>query len=201
VRIARASVHTELNARDDNPLVSVDRQHMFSNGNFHPLVLALAFESLRVAVAHAGMVSERRMNKVASFSFGTGLLFSDEGWTPGRYAEEGVLAYSAAALLARLKHLAMPVTLGSPPLDLDIEDHATLAPLAVTMTREALHTLETILTIEALLAVDKLASLPARRLGSKTERTYLAIRSVLEDSGAHPVLSEVVERVRLVLRT
>jgi histidine ammonia-lyase len=112
-----------------------------------------------------------------------------------------VLAYSAAALLARLKHLAMPVTLGSPPLDLDIEDHATLAPLAVMMTREALEILETILAIEALLAVDKIASLPSRQLGSRTEQVYRAIHSVLETSGAHPVVGEVVERVRVLLRT
>ncbi len=197
IRIARDSVHTELNARDDNPLVSVDRQAMVPNGNFHPLVLALAFESLRVGLAHAAMISERRMNKVVSFSFGTGRLFSNtEAWTPGRYAEEGVLAYSAAALLARLKHLAAPVTLGAPPLDLDIEDHATLAPLAVMITREALQILETILAIEALLAVDKLASLPERRLGVRITPVYQSIRTVLERGGAHPVLGDLVEQVR-----
>jgi histidine ammonia-lyase len=200
IRVARESVHTELNARDDNPLVSMDGRRMIPNGNFHPLVLALAFESLRVGLAHVGMVSERRMNKVVSFSFGTGLLFpSDVGWVRGRYAEEGVLAYSAAALVARLKHLAAPVTLGSPPLDFDIEDHATLAPLAVTTTREALGVLEVILTIEAVLAVDKLASLPGRRLGGRIEPTYRAIYAVLETSGPNVIVGDVVERVRVVL--
>jgi histidine ammonia-lyase len=198
--IARESVHTELNARDDNPLVSMDGARMIANGNFHPLVLALAFESLRVALAHAGMLSERRMNKVVSFSFGTGLLFpGNAGWVPGRYAEEGVLAYSAAALVARLKQLAMPVTLGSPPLDFDIEDHATLAPLAVTTAREAAGVLETILTIEAVLAVDKLASLPERRLGGRIQPIYGVVRAALETSGPNVSLGDVVERVRVIL--
>ena len=202
IRVARDSVHTELNARDDNPLVSVDRQAMISNGNFHPLVLALAFESLRVGLAHAGMISERRMNKIASFSFGTGALFPNDGaWTPGRYAEEGVLAYSAAVMVARLKHLATPVTLGVPPLDGDIEDHATLAPTAVMMTRDALQTLETVLAIEALLAADKLTVFPERRLGGGIAAAYEGVRAVLEGSGAHPVLGDLVEQVRLVLRT
>lgn len=201
LQAAHESVSIELNARDDNPLVSVERQRMIPNGNFHPLVLALAFESLRVALAHAGMVSERRMNKVAAFSFGTGILYQvDTGWVPGRFAEEGVLAYSAAALLARLKHLANPVTLGSPPLDRDIEDHATLAPLAVAMTRESLDLLESILTIEALLAVDKLATLSPRRLGSRTQSSHDCLLVVLQSSGAYPVLAEVVERGRLNLR-
>jgi histidine ammonia-lyase len=201
IRAARDSVHTELNARDDNPLVSVVRRRMIPNGNFHPLVLALAFESLRVGLAHAGMISERRMNKVASFSFGTGALFPNDGaWTPGRYAEEGVLAYSAAALVARLKQLAMPVTLGVPPLDQDIEDHATLAPTAVTLAREAVQILETILAIEVLLAADRLTSLPARQLGARIDPVYEGVRSVLEGSGAHPMIGDLVEEVRLVLR-
>lgn len=201
IRASRDSVQVELNARDDNPLVSVDRQVMISNGNFHPLVLALTFESLRVGVAHAGMIAERRMNKVASFSFGMGRLFSKtEAWTPGRYAEEGVLAYSAAALLARLKQLAAPVTLGAPPLDRDVEDHATLAPSVVIMTREALQILETILAIEILLATDKLVSLPERRLGEKVTSVYEHVRTVLEGGGAQPVLGDLVEQVRHVVR-
>lgn len=201
ILVARSSVQTELNARDDNPLVSVDRRRMIPNGNFHPLVLALAFESLRVGLAHIGMLSERRMNKVASFSFGTGALFPNDGaWAPGRYAEEGVLAYSAAALVARLKHLAMPVTLGVPPLDQDIEDHATLAPTAVTLAREAVQILETILVIEVLLTADRLASLPGRQLGVRMIPVYEGVRSVLEGSSAHPVIGDLVEQVRLVLR-
>jgi histidine ammonia-lyase len=201
IRVARDSVHIELNARDDNPLVSVVRQRMIPNGNFHPLVLALAFESLRVGLAHTGMLSERRMNKVASFSFGTGALFPTDGaWTPGRYAEEGVLAYSAAALVARLKHLAMPVTLGVPPLDQDIEDHATLAPTAVALAREAVQTLETILAIEGLLAADRIASRPERNLGVRMIPVYEGIRSVLDGSGANPVIGDLVEQVRIVLR-
>ena len=49
------------------------------------------------------------------------------------------------------------MTLECPPLDLDVEDHSTLAPLAVTLTGQALHHLETILTIEGLIAAESLA--------------------------------------------
>ncbi|HEX6506091.1 MAG TPA: aromatic amino acid ammonia-lyase [Chloroflexota bacterium] len=203
ITAARRSVETELNAVDDNPYVSVANDRLISNGNFHPLVLALAFESLRVGLAHAGALAERRMNKVASFSFGTGALYpkAEDGdtHTPGRYAEEGVLAYSAAALSARLKHLASPVTLGCPPLDRDVEDHATLAPLSVALTREALQQLETILVIEALLAADKISSLPPRILGTGARGPYSAILGVLEGAGGHTSLAELIEQTRAVL--
>jgi histidine ammonia-lyase len=54
-------VTTELNASDDNPLASVPDQAMISNGNFHPMVLAIACDALRIAIAQVAQLSERRM--------------------------------------------------------------------------------------------------------------------------------------------
>ena len=64
------------------------------------------------------------------------------------------MQYAAAALLAELKHLAAPVSIHLPPLDLDVEDHGTVAPSVVFTTRRALHLLDTILTCEAQMAID-----------------------------------------------
>jgi histidine ammonia-lyase len=44
---ARRAVEVELNSRSDNPLVAIDEQAMVHNGNFHPIMLALAFDALR----------------------------------------------------------------------------------------------------------------------------------------------------------
>ena len=48
----RRAVEIELNSASDNPLVSVADQALISNGNFHPMVLAIAFDALRIALAH-----------------------------------------------------------------------------------------------------------------------------------------------------
>ncbi len=37
-------------------------QALVSNGNFHPMVLAIAFDALRIALAQVGQLSERRMS-------------------------------------------------------------------------------------------------------------------------------------------
>ena len=62
VTAARGAVTAELNAADDNPLVSVPDQMLISNGNFHPMVLAIACDALRIALAQVGQLSERRMS-------------------------------------------------------------------------------------------------------------------------------------------
>ena len=59
---ARRSVEQELNSMSDNPLVSVRDQAMVHSGNFHPIVMAIAFDALRIAIAHVGQLSERRLS-------------------------------------------------------------------------------------------------------------------------------------------
>jgi histidine ammonia-lyase len=196
VAATRAAVELELNAIDDSPLVSVERERLLSTGNFHPMGLALAFESLRVALAHLGMLSERRMNKLVTALYGEAS-FEFGGSRPGRWSVPGFVIYSAAALLSELKQLASPVTLDCPPLDLDVEDHATLAPQAVMLSRRALRVLETILAIEVLVAISALDDQPRRpRLGQGTGPVYDAVRATLEPLEADASTATVVETVR-----
>jgi histidine ammonia-lyase len=57
VTAARNAMATELNASDDNPLASVTDQAMISNGNFHPIVLAIACDALRIALLRSGSLA------------------------------------------------------------------------------------------------------------------------------------------------
>ena len=173
IAAARHAVEVELNGRGDNPLVSIDDDEMVHNGNFHPLVMAIAFDQLRIAMTHVGQISERRMSHLWDLFFeriaGTGV--PPPGWTPPELF--GLqLRYPAAATFSALRHLAAPATLDTPPLDIGVEDHATAAPLTVRLTGEALDLLEQILSIEALMANDVMdtAQAPASPLGTGTGR-------------------------------
>jgi histidine ammonia-lyase len=159
ISAARHTVEVELNGRGDNPLVSIEDGTMVHNGNFHPLVMAIAFDQMRIAMTHVGQISERRMSHLWDLFFerlaGGGM--PPPGGTPPEMI--GLqLRYPAAATLSELRHLAAPATLDAPPLDIGIEDHATSAPLTVHMTADALTLLEEILSIEVLMANDLLAS-------------------------------------------
>jgi histidine ammonia-lyase len=177
-------------------MVSIAQDRLLSTGNFHAMGLALQFESLRIALAHAGIVSERRMNKLIlatygdpGFEFGAG--------EPERYSLPAFVVYSAAALLAELKQLAAPVTMHAPPLDLDVEDHATLAPQAVMLARKSIAALERILAIEALVAIEALddrSRLP--QLGEGTKAVYDELRATLQPLDPGASAATVVETVR-----
>ncbi|WP_024818329.1 aromatic amino acid ammonia-lyase [Arthrobacter sp. 31Y] len=196
-----AALEVELNGRGDNPLVDVESGHMVSGGNFQPMQLALAFEGLRLALAHVGISSERRVAKLyppqrairarhlQSASSGEGL------------AQEelpGLLWYSAAGLLAELKFLAAPATLGAPTLSADVEDHSTLAPLALQQLEKSAEAAEKLLVIEALTASYLLLEAGAAQpLGKGTGFVVGRLADVL----AHrPSAPDLVERARTILR-
>ncbi|MCK6211605.1 aromatic amino acid lyase [Georgenia sp. EYE_87] len=198
VAAARSAVTTELNAAADNPLVSVDDGVLISNGNFHPMVLAIGFDAVRVALAHVGQLSERRMAHLweaffRQMSEGTPRPPS-EGAPPPSPPYGVQLRYTAAALLPELVQAAAPATLDTPPLDLGVEDHGTGAPLAVRRTDQALGMLEDLLAIELLLAHDVIAGSAAAVTGAGTAE----ILRTLEDAvaGAEPYADAVHAALR-----
>ena len=152
-RFAHEAVDGELASMDDNPLVVVEEGRMISNGNFHPMLMALAFDALRPAAAHVGQLSDRRMNQLW-----TRLLAGASMEAISTYASQagtGFLSrYAAAARSAELRQLAAPATLDIGALDLGVEDHATAAPLTVRRTEQALDLLESILLTELLIDRD-----------------------------------------------
>jgi histidine ammonia-lyase len=152
------AVRVELNSRSDNPLVSPATGRTLSNGNFQPMVLALAFESLRVGAAHVGSISERRTAKLATAHVSSTTIDSQLRAATGDRILSMTVAYSAATLSSQLKQLAVPVSLALPSLGQDVEDHGTLAPVAVLQARRSLDNLELMLTIEIVLAATLLAA-------------------------------------------
>ena len=218
-----AALTVELNGRGDNPLVDIETGHMVSGGNFQPMQLALSFEGLRLALAHVGISSERRIAKLyppqrvirarhleaaarhleaaaRHLEASSSNAVSESGPAAGLVQEElpGLLWYSAAGLLSELKFLAAPATLGAPTLSADVEDHSTLAPLALQQLERSLEALEKLLAIEALTASYLLLEAGAAQpLGKGTGAVAGRLADVLADRPSAP---DLVERARRELR-
>jgi histidine ammonia-lyase len=164
VSAATSAVSTELNAASDNPLAAAAEGILISNGNFHPMVMAIAFDALRIALTHVGQLSDRRMSHLWDAYFRQ--LTSGPPTGPAYGLQ---MRYPAAARYTELRHLAAPATLDTPALDIGVEDHGTSAPLSVRLAERALEVLEDIMACELLLAHDVLATASARaELGAGT---------------------------------
>ncbi|MFF2243454.1 aromatic amino acid ammonia-lyase [Arthrobacter sp. NPDC058130] len=210
-----AALDVELNGCGDNPLSDVESGRMLSGGNFQPMQLALAFEAARLALAHVGISSERRIAKLyppqrairaRHLEQARTKQTRDSGRTGGAEAlasEElpGLLWYSAASLLAELKIMAAPATLGAPTLSADVEDHSTLAPLALQQLERSVDAAEKLLAIESLTATYLLQEAApedealGRRLGKGTGAVVGHLGTLLAERPTAPALVEDARRV------
>jgi len=196
------AVETELNASDDNPMVSPDTKRALSTGNFHPMEIALGFESLRVALAHLALIADRRIS-VLGQTYWSAQKTDPSDLPDGAIVTPGLGGYSYASLSARIKALAAPVTLGIPSLDHGQEDHATAAPLAVDVTRQVTAMLDEMLVGEIVLAAALLSRRHGVELGSGTRPYVDTVIAAAREGDPDELAVELVSRVspRLVAMT
>lgn len=201
LRFAVEAVEGELAAIDDNPLVSLTDGRMISNGNFHPMLLALAIDAVRPALAHVGQLSDRRTGHLWDT-----LVSDPEAMTPSGFETltaygSPLLRYSGAARAAELRLLADPATLDVGPLDLGVEDHSTSAPLAVRRTDEALDVVEDLLAIELMTACASLGRRAGSReqMGPRTRAVFDLVAAALAELGSGAASDRAHRKVRDLL--
>lgn len=192
----------ELNCAPDNPYLDADRGLFVPNGNFSVTNLAVALDALRIALAHVAMLAERRvallvreLRQEVSLSEQIAAANSARG-----YVTPVILAQTASALVARVKHAAHPISLTGTTVGDGVEDHSSMAYPSVQATEVAIDDVERLLAVEALLASSVLALRPdagTRQLGDRVARLRSAVVDITERT-QHT--GEVVEWVIEALR-
>jgi histidine ammonia-lyase len=140
----------ELEAAIDNPVVLADGR-VASNGNFHGAPLALAADFLAVALAAVGAISERRTDRLLDVGRSHGLppFLADE---PGVDSGLMLAQYTAAALVAENRRLAVPASADSIPTSAMQEDHVSMGWAAARKLRVAVRNLAGIVAVEIVAA-------------------------------------------------
>lgn len=111
---ARLAVEIELNAAADNPLVLGEDNLVLSTGNFHTASMALAFETLGLAIAQASAATAARFVQLT----GSGRNGLPKYLSPIGGASAGFvpLQKTVTAILAAIRHKANPVMLDFLPV-------------------------------------------------------------------------------------
>jgi histidine ammonia-lyase len=177
LRTARDHVELELNSAADSPLVLADNGEMLSTGNFHIPGLAIAFETLGLAFAHAALLCVARCQKLFNPALsGLPLQLTTRGPEHSGFA---TVQKTLTALYDEIRHDANPATLDSLPVSEAVEDHAPMAPLVVAKTAAIVAKLQYLVAIELLAAAQAvdLRELPQAALGQGTRAAYTTVRA------------------------
>ncbi|MDO9451528.1 MAG: histidine ammonia-lyase [Stagnimonas sp.] len=145
----------EANAVTDNPLAFAGENgavgEVISGGNFHAEPVALAADTLALAIAEIGALSERRIALLidATLSGLPSFLVASPGLNSGF-----MMAHvTAAALASENKSLAHPASVDSLPTSANQEDHVSMATFGARRLLEMAANTRAIVAIELLAAV------------------------------------------------
>ena len=197
MRSAANTLETEANGVSDNPLVFPETGEVLSGGNFHAEPVALAADTLALAIAEIGALSERRIALLidAGISGLPPFLVEHGGVNSGFM----IAQVTAAALASENKSLAHPASVDSLPTSANQEDHVSMATFAARRLAEMADNSSGIVAIELLAAaqgVDLRAPLltsPALQLSMNAIRAKVPFYS--EDRYFAPDIEAVKQMV------
>jgi histidine ammonia-lyase len=171
------AVEAEVNGISDSPLVLAAEGEMLSSPNFHPPMIALAFDSMAIALTHLATASVQRVIKLQNPALsGLPRYLSPVG---GASVGFNAMQKTAAALHAEIRLKATPASLDAVVVSDTVEDHATHALLCVRKLDEQMRLLRHLVAVEALVAAQAVDLRGAARLGAGTQAMFEAVRAVV----------------------
>ena len=190
VAFCRQTVEHELASIVDNPVVLGDE--VVSAGNFHGQALAYAADLLASACADVAAISERRIDRLLDPARSRGLpaFLSPE---PGLNSGLMITQYTAAAMVASLRHAATPFAVQSAATSAGQEDHVSMGYEAALRTRRSVGLLRAVLAIEVLGATQAIEMRQPLRPASATGAVIAALRTRIPPLGADRILSGDLE--------
>lgn len=203
----RRTLEIEINSATDNPLCFPEaatdgqgdrRGRVLSGGNFHGQPVALALDLLKLAVAEAASLSERRTYLLLDPAR-SGLppfLAADPGLDSGFMAAH----YSAAALVSENKGLAHPASVDSLPTSAGMEDHVSMGPLAARGAARIVENATRVLAIEILCAGQGIAYRAPLRPGRGVVACVERLRAAVPPLTADRVLADDIATVTALVR-
>ncbi|MEG0642103.1 MAG: histidine ammonia-lyase [Romboutsia sp.] len=170
----KETVEVEINSATDNPLIFTDGEDILSGGNFHGQPIAIAMDTLGIAVAEYANVSERRIERLVNPALSglPGFLTKEEGINCGFM----VAQYAAAAVVSENKVLAHPASVDSIPTSANQEDHVSMGTIAARKAREIINHTQHVLGIELLCATQAVDFKDPNLLAPGTKNAYDKVR-------------------------
>ena len=175
IRNVSVTLQLEANAVTDNPLLFVESGDVLSGGNFHAEPVAFAADTLALALAEVGSLSERRMAVLVDPKM-SGLppfLVENSGVNSGFM----IAQVTAAALVSENKTIATPCSIDSIPTSANQEDHVSMATHAARRLGRMVDNAAAVVGIELLAAAQGIDFHRPARSSSSLEQVHAGIRA------------------------
>jgi histidine ammonia-lyase len=174
IRNCSVTLALEANAVTDNPLLFVEEADVLSGGNFHAEPVAFAADTLALALAEIGSLSERRTAVLVDpkMSGLPAFLVENSGLNSGFM----IAQVTAAALVSENKTIAAPCSVDSIPTSANQEDHVSMATHGARRLGRMVDNAAAVVGIELLAAAQGIDFHRPSRSSSSLEEVHAGIR-------------------------
>jgi histidine ammonia-lyase len=174
IRSCSETLRLEANAVTDNPLLFTEAGDVLSGGNFHAEPVAFAADTLALAIAEIGSLSERRIAVLVDpkMSGLPAFLVANSGLNSGFM----IAQVTAAALVSENKTLAAPASVDSIPTSANQEDHVSMATHAARRLRAMVDNAAAVVGIELLAAAQGIDFHRPAQSSPRLEQVHASIR-------------------------
>jgi histidine ammonia-lyase len=196
---ARAVLERELASAIDNPVVLPDGR-VSSCGNFHGAPVGYVADFLAIALADVASMSERRIDRHLDPTRSHGLpafLAADPGVDSGLMLAQ----YTAAALVADCRRLAVPASADSIPTSAMQEDHVSMGWAAARKLRSAVDNFATVIGIEVLTAARAVELRAPYQPAPATQAVVNGLRETVPGLGPDRYLAPEIDHAAALVRS
>jgi histidine ammonia-lyase len=194
IRHCAGTLRIEANAVTDNPLLFVEQGEVLSGGNFHAEPVAFAADTLALALAEMGNLSERRVAVLIDpkMSGLPAFLVENSGLNSGFMMAQ----VTAAALASENKTIATPCSVDSIPTSANQEDHVSMATHAARRLGPMVDNAAAIVGIELLAAAQGIDFHRPARSSAALEKVHSDIRGEVAHYAADRYVSPDIETAK-----
>lgn len=190
----------EVNSANDNPIVDVEKEHVYHGGNFHGDYVSLEMDKLKIVVTKMSMLAERQLNYLLNTRLNDILPpFVNLGKLGLNFGMQGV-QFTATSTTAENQTLSNPMYVHSIPNNNDNQDIVSMGTNAALITKKVIENAFEVVAIELITVVQAIEYLKAQdQVSSKTQKLYQEIRKLVpiftEDVVMYPYVNLVKEYI------
>lgn len=182
---AAGTIERELEAVTDNPLIfeaeegDHESRTVVSAGNFHGMPLAIALDTVAIALCHIAGMAERRVFFMLAASDPQNPINPHLSRHPGVESGYMITQYTAAACCNEMITLATPASVSNISTCAGMEDYNSFGPRSAAKAERSAELCRRVIAIELLCAAEALEYQRPLRSGAGVERAFETIRSLV----------------------
>jgi len=188
----------EVNSANDNPIVDVEKKHVYHGGNFHGDYVSLEMDKLKIVVTKLSMLSERQLNYLLNHKLNDILPpFVNLGKLGLNFGMQGV-QFTATSTTAENQMLSNPMYVHSIPNNNDNQDIVSMGTNAAVITNKVIENAFEVVAIELITIVQAIEYLECQdKISTNTSKIFKEIREIVpvfkEDVIMYPYVNKVKE--------